>query len=280
VLKYQFPIYLCPISPLSVSPLPSCSLTMIEIDLDKAIPYQPPVPLPHKPSQHATYTPCPSGNIPSLAHPLPQRPISPTIVSKWPSQLHQERQGTVPPSLSQPGPPTNVNLFDRELAALDTIADRNNALERGLNCEEEQPHTGVGDTLKQDSIMSRNGKWTLRLPFLFLTAIVKFRIGDRIVSTTDDLYNNRGSEFLSSASHDGERRLDASLQTAPPKRPSPVRVEHENISETDGLGVSMGCYPVRSRSIFNYRYLSLITGKCRYAGHRKWAPDSTRQSVR
>jgi hypothetical protein len=154
LLKYSL-FHLQPSS--TISPPPSFSPAMI--DLDKAIPYQPLVPLPPRPFQHAECISPSSKEIPSLTHPLPQRPIPQTAPPEHPSQSHQAQQDTIPPSPSKPSVSPNVNFFDSELAALNTTRVRDIALQdRYPHSEERQPQVGAGDTSKQGCVGSHNGE--------------------------------------------------------------------------------------------------------------------------
>jgi hypothetical protein len=213
------------------------------IDLDNAIPYHPPVPLPPKPFQHAECIPPSSKGIPSLTHLLPQRPIPQTAPPEQPSQSHQAQHDKIPPSPSQPSVLPQVDLFDSELAALNTMRVRDIALQdRGPHSEERQPQVGVGDTLKQDCVESRNGKWMVNLNCFLLTGVVRFRIDDEIMTTTGDSYNpgqNRCGEVTSSASYKSEKLPDVSSDIVQPERSSPMRAEHEDISNVEGLDVSV-----------------------------------------
>lgn len=129
------------------------------INLDNAIPYQPPVPLPPKPLEHAECLSLSSKGLTSLTHPLPQRPTTQTPPPERPGQSQQMHRDKIPPSPSQAIVPPHVNFFDSELAALNTTMVRGIALQdRGPHSEEWQPQVSVGETFKQDFVESRNGK--------------------------------------------------------------------------------------------------------------------------
>jgi hypothetical protein len=71
---------------------------------------------------------------------------------------------------------------------------------------------------------------------------VRFRIDDEIVTTTGESYNpahNRCSEVTLSASHKGEKLPDVSPEIVQPERSLSMRAETEDVSDVEGLGVSV-----------------------------------------
>lgn len=77
---------------------------------------------------------------------------------------------------------------------------------------------------------------------LLLTGVVRFRIDDEIVTMTGNLYNlgyNCCSEVTSSASYESEKLPDISSDIVQPERSSPMRAEHEDVSNVEGIDVSV-----------------------------------------